>query len=152
MESNQYWVFDETWTQDGIADTAVSFLLFFPLYALLYLFCPYCSLFLLLWHNISVSNPFWTPHPLSSVCCGCCAVAPTKIEIKNKKNKRNFPKLGKREHNKLIKWIAPDFSRQKALTWREKKEDGKKQIPQWYDDVIFHSITNWGNQLKIFQV
>lgn len=98
---------------------------FFPLYAPLYLPFPYCSLFLFLWHNISESNPFWTPTLLSSVCCGCCAVAPTKIEIKKEKNKLNFPKLGKREHNKLTKWIAPDFSRQKALTWREKKEDEK---------------------------
>lgn len=38
-----------------------------------------------------------------------------------------FPRLGKCEHNKLVKRIAPDFSRQKALTWREKKEDDTKK-------------------------
>lgn len=40
---------------------------------------------------------------------------------------RTFPRLGKCEHNKLVKRIAPDFSRQKALTWREKKEDDTKK-------------------------
>lgn len=132
-----------------------SFFFFSGLFSLS--FSPYCSLFLFLWHNISEPPPCLSgPCPLSSVCCGCCAVAPTKIEIK-KYIYINWTFRSWESRNTINSWngsllIFPD---KKPWHGERKKKMKKKQKkpttnPPWYDDVIFHSITNWGNQFKIF--
>ncbi len=79
-----------------------SMLFFIPFF----LYCSSGTILVNQPHFLDLLLPF-----LSSVCCGCCAVAPTKIEIKkkNKIKRLNFPKLGKQENNELVKWIAPDF-------------------------------------------
>lgn len=102
---------------------------FFPMSLFSSLLFPlYCSQFLFLWHNISEflpHSPLSRPSPSSSsssVCCGCCAVAPTKIEIKNLKNKLNFPKLGKQGDDELVKRSAPDFFRTKKPRHGEREK------------------------------
>lgn len=100
------------------------------------------------------SHPFWTSSPLVVyvlwvLCCSSNKNRDKKI------HKTELSEVGK-AGTQINLWKGCWFFQTKALKWREKKEDEKRwnkfqQIcPWWSSDVIFHSITNWGNLFKVF--